>query len=131
MEGRNLSSQLILLKFRLLQSQASSSLYGTRVEPTAANQLKSPATMDDALDVVETQMALERTALDVEEKKVLKVLGQYEMASSLVDGSGGGTSSTRVKGKPQTYSEVVDEWVKVNQEIAEIKKDLGRLGWSE
>lgn len=126
-EGYSMSLQLVLQKLAKLRNEAYVSLYGMEVEDRSSTVSKQSLKMVDALDAAEVALNEEQELLNKEEADVQHLLQQYDEALELFEGK----PQRGKKGEPSTYSEVVDEWLKTQLEIEEIKKDLKRLNRSE
>lgn len=103
-----------LLKLSLLRAQAHQSLYGYR------SDVRNPETrnMVTALQTAHSKLQKEALKLDEEERRLDRQLDDYQRLLQLVDGSGTG------------FGQVVEDWVRVQKETEECRRDLRRLGWT-
>ncbi|KZT27872.1 hypothetical protein NEOLEDRAFT_66838 [Neolentinus lepideus HHB14362 ss-1] len=103
-----------LLKLSVLRAKAYADLYGY-------HSSKNPeATMTKALSAAHERYTAEERRLQEEERKLDRQLKEYQQLLELVDG----------KSRDGGFAQVVEDWVRVQKETEECKRDLRRLGWT-
>ncbi|EGO22174.1 hypothetical protein SERLADRAFT_472618 [Serpula lacrymans var. lacrymans S7.9] len=104
--------EVSLLKLSLIRASSNQALYGFT---SSANP---QANMIRALSGAHEKLKKDERRLEQEERNVDKQIAEYERLLQLVDGPRGG------------FAQVVDDWVRVQRESEECRKDLRRLGWT-
>jgi hypothetical protein len=100
----------LLLKISIIRAVAYKSLYGHE-SPQAPD-----AYMFQALDNVHEQLKRDEAKLEDQANVLDRQLEEYRDLLQLVDGGG--------------FSQIVDDWTRVQKETEECKRDLMRLGWT-
>jgi len=74
--------------------------------------------MAKALLAAQSKLKKDEARLIADEEIIDRQLAEYQRLLELVDGVGGG------------FSQVVEDWSRVQKETEECKRDLRRLGWT-
>jgi len=101
-----------LVKLSVIRARAHQIIYGQK------SQSNSEATMVKALMAAQSKLQKDEERLVEEEKAVDRQLEAYQRLLQLIDGPNGG------------FAQVVEDWIRVQKETEECKRDLRRLGWT-
>jgi hypothetical protein len=102
-----------IVKIAVIRARACQFVYGQK------SQTNPESTMVNALIAAQAKLQADEERVIREEKDIDQQLEEYQRLLQLVDGPGGGG-----------FAEVVDEWIRVQKETEECKRDLRRLGWT-
>ncbi|KAE9399964.1 hypothetical protein BT96DRAFT_919738 [Gymnopus androsaceus JB14] len=101
-----------LVKLSLLRAQSHQKLYGF-----ASGTNPDSATMTSALSIAYAKLKDEARDLVEEEKALDLQIEEYDGLMRLVDGGG--------------FGQIVEDYIRVEKETEECRRDLRRLGWAD
>jgi len=113
----SLTIETALLKLSLMRSTTATSLYNhtPSSDPTPS---KPSRTISQTIARVHARLMERKAQMDADEAALDERLESYTRLVKLVDGPQGG------------FAQVVEDWVRVQRETAECRRDLRRLGWT-
>lgn len=103
-----------LVKLSLLRAQSHQKLYGF------ASDVETDATMANALTTAHEKLKEEANDLLEEDQALDAQIEEYKHLMRLVDGNSGAG-----------FAQIVEDYIRVEKELEECKRDLRRLGWTE